>query len=385
MEDAFLSGTSSKGSIASLIGRQVAGILGDRYLAASATLALVLVLIAGLLLNIGSGQVDKRNFPSTKRECLSIAAFGLFAIGLTIWSQQWPNALPAKLHRFDILSAYSLIFVGEFGSLAMLILYGVLFFRRKLNHREEQILLGAGTCFACAFFFSLSWASAKIMLIPAAPFVLALGLSNLRSNRLEPLLKAGAVAVALAWIAVAAASKMREPYYWADWHQGDALRATISLDLPELREIQVTPETAVFLRRVLDDIEHYSRPADAIAEFPTMPIFYSLAHRAPTTFAFIHYIDVTPDVVYVRDAQNLERNPPAMILLLSRSEAELRESEINFRAGRPSGERTLWETLGALRCKYRVADVLRPPNADQDFEVWVKRPSNSDGSCSSTP
>ena len=151
------------------------------------------------------------------------------------------------------------------------------------------------------------------------------------------------------------------------------MRATVALDFPELRGILVTPETATFLRRIVSEIQQYSRPDDPVAEFPTMPVLYMLAHRTPSTFAYIHYIDVTPDDIYTRDAQMLEQDPPAVIVILVRSEAELKEGEINFRNGRRSGERALWETLRNLSSRYEVVDRLETPNANQPVEVWVRR------------
>jgi hypothetical protein len=52
--------------------------------------------------------------------------------------------------------------------------------------------------------------------------------------------------------------------------------------------------------------------------------------------------------VYRADAERLEKNPPAVVIIFERSDEELREGEINFRGGKPSGERTLWKVLRNL-------------------------------------
>jgi hypothetical protein len=114
-----------------------------------------------------------------------------------------------------------------------------------------------------------------------------------------------------------------------------------------------------------------------------MPILYTLAHRAPMTFAYIHYIDVTPDYIYRQDISRLEQSPPAVIVFISRSESEIREGEVNFRNGRRSGERDLWESLQALACKYQVVDVLQTPNTNQRVEVWVRQ-SVAESRCASS-
>ena len=255
----------------------------------------------------------------------------------------------------------------------LLLIYGWQFLHRQLSGQEEQFLLAASTSFICAFLFSFSWATGKTMLVPAFPFVAAFVLARLPSGKLTSLAKTCAVLLAFVCVAVMAGSKMRVPYYWADWREGDALRASVALDFPELRGIRVTPETATFLQRLVGDIQQHSRPSDLIAEFPTMPILYTLAHRTPMTFAYIHYIDVTPDYIYRTDTLRLEHDPPVVIVFLSRSEAELNEGEINFRNGRRSDERGLWGTLKALTCNYQVADVLQTPNTNQRVEVWVRQ------------
>jgi hypothetical protein len=174
-------------------------------------------------------------------------------------------------------------------------------------------------------------------------------------------------------VATAAGLKLQSPFTWADWQEGNVRRATVEPNFPELRGIRVTPETDRFLERVVADIQHNSRPDEPVAEFCCMPILYLLAHRAPATFAYVHYIDVTPDDVYRADAERLETNPPAVVVTLERSEEEVREGEINFRGGKPSGERTLWTVLRNLGPGYRLADILTTPNTNKRVEVWVRQ------------
>jgi hypothetical protein len=381
LSDVFLHGPSSKGSLTSLLERQVHGILSSKYELVSAALALASILFAALLFHFMNGAGDQSRVLSKQRAICAICGFGGVAVALTIWAQHWLGVWPSRLHRFDFLETTPL-YLGEFGSLALLMVYGWRFLRRKLNWREEQLLLAAGTSFACAFLFSFSWATSKLMLVPAFPFVATFGLSRLPSGKFASLCKACALILAFVCVTVTAHSKMRVPYSWADWREGDAARAAVVLDFPELRGIQVTPETAIVLQRLVGDIQQYSRPGDPIAEFPTMPILYTLAHRTPMTFAYIHYIDTTPDDIYRTDAQRLKHDPPAVLVLLSRSEAQIKEGEINFRNGQRSGERDLWETLKALSCKYQVVDELQTPMTKQRLEVWSRRQSGPEQSCS---
>jgi hypothetical protein len=338
--------------------------------------AFTVVLFAGVLVHFMKGEDGENRVMSKRREAFAMWGFGAIAIALTIYAQHWPSAWPSRMHRLDFFFNAVPAYVGEFGSLTLLLVYGWRVLRRKLSGHEEQILLAASTSFFCAFLFSFSWATGRmgrIMLVPAFPFVAAFGLARLPSGKFTSLARTSAALLVLVCVAVMAGTKMRVPYHWADWQEGDALRASVALDSPELRGIHVTPETAAFLKRLVDDIQQYSRPGDPIAEFPTMPILYILAHRTPLTFAYIHYIDVTPDYIYHGDTLKLEHDAPAVIVFLRRSEAEFREDEINFRNGRRSAERELWETLDSLSCNYQLADVLQTPNTQQRFEVWVKQ------------
>ena len=370
LNDAFLRGASSKGSIASLIGREFHGIFSGRYQEASAGAALVFVLLAAWILS-SKRSTDESEISLVVSPMLPVAGFTALAIALTFYAQHSPHAWPSRLPRLDQIFKYAPNYLGEFGSLAILLVYGAYFFRRKLQLPEEQLLFAAGASFASAFLSSFSWASAGTMLVPAFPLVAAFGLSHLTRGRFAMALRAGAVAVGFLCVAIMAGSKMREPYSWANWQEGDSLRAIVRTGFPELAGIKVTPETANFLTHLVSDIQQYSGSSDPIAEVPDMPVLYALAHRAPMTFAFIHYIDVTPDSVYEMDATGLQRNPPAVMVLFQRTDAEIREGEVNFRDGRTSGERRLWATIDSLRCHYRIADVLQTPNTNRPVEVWV--------------
>jgi hypothetical protein len=148
---------------------------------------------------------------------------------------------------------------------------------------------------------------------------------------------------------------------------------TKKMAFPELEGIRVTPETAAFVTRVVDDIREHSKPSDPIAELSSMPVLYLLSHRSPSTVGYVHFIDVTPDDVYVRDAETLRQNLPAVIIFMDYDEARLREGEINWRNGRRSGERVLASTVESLRNQYKFIDVLQIPRTSRQLEVWGRQ------------
>jgi hypothetical protein len=369
LSDAFLHGASSKGSLPSLLVRQVVGIAGSHNLRICAALALAAILV--LAFAYQRGGTANRAWPQ-RSTFQVILGFGAIAMGAVV-AVEHLDALPYGLQWSRIVLRNAPLFFGELGSLILLLRYGWLFLSRWLSWLEEQYLLASTAAFVYAFVSSFSWATAESILVPAFPFVFAFALSNVRRGRAGRLLQGATIVLVIFCLATMAALKLQTPFVWADWQEGNVRRATVEPNFPELRGIRVTPETDRFLERVVADIQHNSRPDEPVAEFCCMPILYLLAHRAPATFAYVHYIDVTPDDVYHADVERLETNPPAVVVTLERSEEEVREGEISFRAGKPSGERTLWTVLQNLGPGYRLADVLTTPNTNKRVEVWVRQ------------
>ncbi len=369
LADAFLQGSSSKGSLASLLLRQAVGIAGDYYLRVCAVLAIgALVLLAFV---VKRGGAAKWTF-SRRSTVILILGFGIVSAVLVIVTDRL-HVLPFGLQRPGIVFHNVPLFFGEFGSLILLLGYAWLFFRRRLNWTEEQCLLASTVSFAYAYLSSFSWANAANILIPAFPFVFAFALSHVRSGRAGRIVQGLTLAAVLSCLVTMAGLKMQSPYSWADWQEGNVRRATVQPPFPELRGIEVTPETDRFLERLVADIQQNSRPDDQVAEFCCMPILYLLAHREPATFGYVHYIDVTPDTVYNADASRLEKNLPAVVVTVERSDEQLREDEIYFRGGKPSGERALWEVLRKLGAGYRLQDRLTTPITGKRVEVWVRQ------------
>ena len=368
LSDVFLQGSSSKGSMASLLERQMVGIAGDYYLKVCAALALGAVLLMVFLYRRG----DRKNQTWPRSTVLLILVVGVVSTGAVL-SVDHLHALPYGLQRPGIALHNVPLFFGELGSLILFLRYGWLFFGGRLNWLNEQYLLASAVSFAYAYISSFSWANAANILIPAFPFVFAFALSNVRDGKVGRIVQGAAMAMVLFCLITMTGLRMQSPYAWADWREGNVRRATVEPNFPELRGIKVTPETNRFLERVVADIQQNSMADEPVAEFCCMPILYLLAHRAPATFGYVHYIDVTPDDVYRSDTERLEKNLPAVVVTLERSEEELREDENTFRGGKPSGERALWNTLRKLGPEYHLADVLTTPNTNKRVEVWVRQ------------
>lgn len=369
LSDAFLQGPSSKGSLTSLLGRQLVGIAGDYYLRICAALAIGAIVLMAFVYRRG-GEAN-RSWP-LRSTMLAILTVGVISICAVVAVDRL-GAFPYGLQRAGIVWHNVPLFFGEMGSLILLLGYGWLFLSRRLSWLQEQYLLASGVSFAYAFLCSFSWANAAEILLPAFPFVFAFTLSNLRNDRAGRLVQAATLVMVLFCLITMTGLKLQSPYAWAGWAEGNVRKATVVPSFPELRGIEVTPETEHFLERAVADIQENSLPDQPVAEFCCMPILYLLAHRLPATFADVHYIDVTPDSIYRADEEMIEKTPPAVVVTVERSEEEIREGEIYFRGGKPSGERALWAVLRNLGPEYRLADTLATPNANKRVEVWVKR------------
>lgn len=364
----ILQGPSSKGPTRLLFIRQISGMYGDHHHMAAAAFAIIVVAFFGIYSRISR----KHESTSSDVRSWSAVAFAVVASAVLLWAHAQNFAQPNS--RLDFAFQTAPLYIGQIGSLVILVVYGLRLVRGSLNWWQEQILLGAVTCSLQAYVASFSLADSRIMLLPAFPFVMAFGLSILPSSGNTPkFVKSASLVLVLACVGAMASVKMHRPYLWDDWQEGDASEANVALKFPELEGIRVTPQTAAIVERLVEDIQAHSTSSEKIAEFPSMPILYLLSHRQPSTFAFVHFVDVTSDAVYAREAEKLRREPPVVIVFMSYSEAQLREGEMNWRNGRRGGERLLASALDSLRSQYEVVDVLEAPHTGRTIEVWARK------------
>jgi len=150
---------------------------------------LALTLVAGFAICTSASGKTKM---TRQRGTWSLLAFGLAALVVLLWAQHVHNFTEPS-SRLDMLFQILPLYVGHLGSLAILAVYGWRFFYRQLNAWEEQILLAAAVCALFAYLMSFSLGDARTMLIPAFPFVVAFGLSQLTSSRVAPVLRTATI------------------------------------------------------------------------------------------------------------------------------------------------------------------------------------------------
>ena len=112
--------------------------------------------------------------------------------------------------------------------------------------------------------------------------------------------------------------------------------------------------------------------------FPWAPLFYAFSQRKPATFAYVHWFDVTPDYVALRDAAELRAHPPTVIVYFPFSQEQVRDQERRFRGGGNSGQRELIKTVEDLAKTYKLVDAVHQPYDDRVVLIYVRiRPSSA--------
>lgn len=370
LADTFLRGASSKGSKAQMILRIFSMTWDNAYMFRSFVLAAVI--LAGFLILNRKRLGSPSEAPLPKHKYFYSAALLFAAMILLGWVLSYrPNAhLRGMLvHLPDFGSA----FLAWLGSLTFFVIYSWRLLTKGLRRDQVQNFMLAGFSFAMAFMNSLSWPTNPITLVPAFAFIVATMLDtvpNMPQFRWQLLTIEAACLIGILQVSY---QKCASPYEWGGWREPDIHVAHVRLDYPELRGYRVSPQTAQFLARVTQEIDSHSTTDDRLYVFPNLPIFYLLSHRQPETFAYVHYIDVSPDFIDAADADTLGTHPPKVIVSLKYSEDDLRTGEIVFRGGHRSGQRDLIAAMAALRPNYQLLDTIPLPGTDRTVEVLVRR------------
>ena len=366
VSDVFLRGPSSKGSLRELLVRPAHTLWSGAYLRQH--LLLTLFLFLAFLVLWRFRDLTHLRKDAAEKKCLwwlGATAFGSVVIGCVL-SRLLPFHLPGTLVYLprDVAAL-----LGELGSLFFFLYCLSPLATDRLENSQAQFLLASGFSCAVAFMVSLSAPVYVNMIVPASAFVLGAILTGLRTASGMKFVRTAAqgacclVIIHVVWL------KCDVPYSWGGWKEPNVRHATATVPYPELRGYRMSPATATFVTRVTEDIQSHSTPQQPVLVYPDLTLFYVLSHRQPATFAYVHYIDVAPDFVDVRDAQTLRARPPQVIVAMKPSEEELRMGEVNFRGGRRSGQRDMVAALEAIRPMYQVVDTLTAPGTGKTVEV----------------
>jgi hypothetical protein len=363
----FVHGPSSKGSLVESLLRPLTMTLEDPWLRQEA-LAAVLLLIALYLVprfvaaapgdGPGKGQV-------TIFFLISAGALAAAYLAST------HPAFPQRFYRMASMPRVFL-FLSLFGGAATFLYFTWRWLRGQLSEGDAQFWLISGISFAAAYMHSLSFVTTESMVLPGGAFVLAWGLDRIGNGRLTSRWAMPLSAVCVAGMFCAATLKLATPFSWYGWKDAPVNEASQYSSLPQLRGIRMSPRAAAFVERLATLVESPSARQQPIYVFFYLPLGYILPDRDPSTFAYIHFIDVASDAITRSDNNMLRAKPPAVIVYTEVPDAETTEWEREFRGGRHSGQRDLIATLNSMVVSYKLLDTLQMPGSERPVKVYAR-------------
>jgi hypothetical protein len=176
----------------------------------------------------------------------------------------------------------------------------------------------------------------------------------------------------------AACIKLDLPLTWIGWTEQPTNQAQYKSRQPLLRGLVLGAETVDCLDRIVGIVEQHTRPGDTIFAYPYMPIFYYLSDRHPVTFSYNHYFDVCADKFVHEDARRLVERPPAVLIITEFARASIAYHEEIFRGGSASGHNAMEAALAGLTREYRLVASLDGRSytcgdwQHYPIQVWVR-------------
>lgn len=265
------------------------------------------------------------------------------------------------------------VYVGVFGSLAL----GAAQARRLLQGPVDARGLQKGLLFLVAFTsaysLAMSWPAYEVMTLPTLAIVLCEALELDYPARRRAAVHTAILGTCVLLIAVATYRKETTPTSWGFWSEPPISAGTVVAKTPQLAGFRLSPSTAEFFDEVTELIRSHAGEDEAIFTYPVWHIFYALADRKPATFAFMHFWDVCPDDLAIRDAERILEHPPAVIVASELPEDEYRSAELAFRAGKPSGQRQLAAAIARLTADYDLLQTYTSSGNHYPIKVWARK------------
>lgn len=367
VDQVFLRGPSSKGSLAQMLARPLTTLVEDVYEIRHTVLAVAVFMAVVWIGRLRLPEESRRDALGARAYILGLALVGVAAVavgaatsGIEIhpFLAQIPLAIPMRL----------MVLVSGALTLALALRYQ----RAELDPRNLQLWLLAWVSFAIAMFASLSWALILIGAVPGVPLLVAYLLSIRPAKPLAALWVTAVVAGLFVSSVVLVQRRIDTPYAWAGWREPPVWEATETSNLGPLEGLRMSPETKRIVESVARGIQQNSAKGDRVLVYPHMPMFYLLADRAPMTFAPVHFFDVCPDYVAFADAELIRQSPPDVFVFFQFPEEWTIEAERNFRGGRPSGQREIEDVLRSLTQTYRLVASHKSPGSEYPLEVWAR-------------
>lgn len=363
LDQLFIHGPSSKGSIPQVLARAVLGAWEVPSLRVPAVLALAA--LAALAVLIGRRMFEAPVEQNT-RGLLPVAVLSTAALLAGVAAAGWLSFGSGFLRLPQRLA----VFLSLYGCFALSVFWGLTALRRGLARREGQLLLFSFIAFATGYMFSTSWPSFEPIAIPGFGLVVGLALTGAAHRPLERLVRGGVWAGIAVTLCFCTWLRLEIPFDFAGWVEPPVRTARETPTLPGLAGFQLAPSTIELVETATQLLREHTEPGEAVFVYPHLPVLYLLAEREPPTFAMIHWFDVCSDDVAAADAEILRSNPPAMVVDFRLGDADYALHEQAFRSGRPSGQRRMREVLRELENRYQLVATL--PAGGSTVSFWVR-------------
>jgi hypothetical protein len=138
-------------------------------------------------------------------------------------------------------------------------------------------------------------------------------------------------------------SKFDTPYSWWGVSEPDARKATFTIENKILKNIYVSEQSQLNYIQLISTLNNSA--GSSIVSFPNIPMIYLLTDRWPESKAIITWFDFLNDLHAIQESKRLTYDLPDTIAYLSLSENAFQTHERLFRAGKPLGQRAIFDLI----------------------------------------
>ena len=311
-------------------------------------------------------------------QSLALSAVAAITILIGVRFKNW-GSVPV----FSEIAQFTLILIGLFGIGLVALTLAHRTIKRPLTPPESALLVLSFVGFGADYMLGLSWAAYGPMALPSLALGTALVLD--RAAEKGPRTQFAMTAIVLALFTFQAGEKVRQPFSWMEWSETTAQAAITSSPDPMLAGLRVASADQAAFDGIAQRIRQNTTQSDTLLVYPYFPLFYAVTGLRPPTYAFNHFMDVTPDWVVARDFETLRRTPPAVIVFMVQDPEQVSGTEKVFRHGAASETRRIATAITDLTSTdYHLLDSFKVPSEGRELQVWKRNTSQHNTTLSVT-
>ncbi len=371
LDQVFLSGTSSKGSLADVLLRPF-----------TPWSVLLIYVLLGFFIWRSSQQIRKASetlpTPASfkwSKSFLLLFFFTTFAsiplgycLGKMLFERYGQN------NTTLLVAANFLLIAGSFPGCAIL---AVRFCPIWASEKSDPGLFFLSlTGASMAMLYALSCPLYNPMVLPGLGLLTAYylhhSLALSRCTIYGKWLLAALLSVIVVFTSCSTALRLLVPFGFFGWQEPSVFEERGKSKIPALAGMDISKPTSQAMDGMVRLIQEHSRPNGTLFVFPHFPILYTLSNRTPVTFSQVQWFDVCPDYVVQRDIATLFKSPPDVIVEMCLIPEDVDYVEGNYRGGKKSAQRLMIDTLSQLTKQYTLASEFKTPPFGRPIQVWVK-------------